>query len=193
MTRMVLRWLDSPLAFELTPGLNTLGRNPTNDFRISDPSLSSFHAELTVEGEKIRVRDLGSTNGTFIDEQRIQDAELLDHHVLRLGNVRLQLEEVTVVPIAPPKSDRAAVTTTGAILACSNHPDLHASYRCENCTRGFCHSCITVMGQSKFGATTICPVCGGQCYELPEAHAAKEPRASFLGRLTQTLKIPFTR
>src|SRR4029077_1381663 len=68
MVRVVLRWIDSPWAFELAPGLNKLGRNPTNDFRVSDPSVSSFHAELMVEDELIRVRDLGSTNGTFIDD-----------------------------------------------------------------------------------------------------------------------------
>ena len=55
MVRVVLRWIDSPWAFELSPGLNKLGRNPTNDFRVSDPSVSSFHAELMVEGELKRI------------------------------------------------------------------------------------------------------------------------------------------
>jgi hypothetical protein len=80
------------------PGLNRLGRNPTNDFRVSDPSVSSFHAELTVEGEEIRVRDLASTNGTFIDGARVEDATLGPKQVLRLGNVRFALEEVSVTP-----------------------------------------------------------------------------------------------
>src|SRR3954467_9525871 len=99
MVRLVIRWLDSPWAYELKPGLNTLGRNPTNDFRVSDPSVSSFHAELMVQGEEIRVRDLGSTNGTFIDDHKIEEGMLKPENFLRLGNVRFQLEEVSVIPV----------------------------------------------------------------------------------------------
>src|SRR5687768_18140738 len=99
MVRSVLRWLDSPWAFELLPGLNKLGRNPTNDFRISDPSISSFHAEIGVEKDIIRVRDLGSTNGTYIDEVRIEEGVLKPENVLRLGNIRLALDEVPVTPV----------------------------------------------------------------------------------------------
>src|SRR6187399_1031186 len=109
MVRVVLRWLDSPWAFELSPGLNKLGRNPTNDFRVSDPSISSFHAELMVEGEEIRVRDLSSTNGTFIDDQKIEEGRLRPENILRLGNVRFQLEEVLVTPVAHPSTPEATV------------------------------------------------------------------------------------
>ncbi len=197
MVRMVLKWLDSPWAFELLPGLNSLGRSPGSDFRVSDPSVSSFHAELMVEGDKIRVRDLASTNGTFIDDQRIEEAELLPEHILRLGNVRLQLDEVTVVPaeqVHLPEAETPAGTSEILMAPqCTYHPGIRAAYKCENCGGGFCTNCITVMGQGKFEATTICPVCKGQCYPLPAAHAAKRKSASLLSRLTQTLRIPFSR
>jgi len=49
-----------------------------------------------------------------------------------------------------------------------------------------------VVGQGKFEATTICPMCKGQCYALP-THAAAEEKPTLLRRLTQTLRLPFSR
>lgn len=196
MVRQVLKWLDSPWAFELLPGLNRLGRNPTNDFRVSDPSVSSFHAEISVEPGVIRVRDLGSTNGTFIDDQKIDEAILRPENVLRLGNVRLQLDEVPVTPLCQvPGSSPASAAIHDVELApsCAYHPDQRAAYKCENCGGGFCVHCITVVGQGKFEATTVCPMCKGQCYALPTAPKSSREQPSLLRRLTQTLKIPFPR
>lgn len=196
MVRSVLRWLDSPWAFELLPGLNKLGRNPTNDFRISDPSVSSFHAELVLENDIIRVRDLGSTNGTFIDDVRIEESLLKPENVLRLGNIRFALDEVPVTPVCqvPHEGTVAPPIAPQVELAphCTYHAAERAAYRCENCGGGFCTNCITVIGQSKFGATTVCPMCKGQCYALP-SHPSEKQRPGLLGRLTQTLRLPFSR
>ena len=193
MVRSVLRWIDSPLAVELLPGLNKLGRNPTNDFRISDPSVSSFHAEIVVEGDMIRVRDLGSTNGTFIDDARVQEGVLKPENVLRLGNVRLALDEVAVTPVCQVPAGGPATEAASIDLAprCTYHSSERASYRCENCGGAFCLSCVTVVGQGKFEATTICPMCKGQCYALP-THSAAEEKPTLLRRLTQTLRLPFS-
>jgi hypothetical protein len=193
MVRLVLRWLDSPWAFELLPGLNRLGRNPTNDFRISDPSVSSFHAEIIVENEIIRVRDLGSTNGTFVDAQKTEESILRPENILRLGNVRLQLDQVPVTPLCQVPPAGPAVPAVDLAPSCAYHPESRATYRCENCAGAFCGLCVTVIGQGKFGATTICPMCKGQCYPLANKAAPGDQPPSLLRRLTQTLKIPFSR
>jgi pSer/pThr/pTyr-binding forkhead associated (FHA) protein len=97
MERLVLTWVGKPFAFELMPGLNRLGRNPTNDCRVADASLSSFHCEITLAADNsVRVRDLASTNGTYIDGEQIVDAQLRPGQVLRLGTVELALERVMV-------------------------------------------------------------------------------------------------
>ncbi len=195
MLRLVLRWLDSPWAFELVPGLSKLGRNPTNDVRISDPSVSSFHAEITFEGAIVRVRDLGSTNGTFIDEVRTMDGLLTPQNLLRLGNVKFAIEEMSVTPVCQAPANNPS---TGEIAhvdlapGCAYHGDARAAFRCENCGGGFCPECVKVMGQGKFCATTICPMCKGQCYPLP-SHSPERQKVGFLGRLSQTLKLPFSR
>ena len=73
MVVYLLKGVTMPLEFGLRTGLNTLGRNPTNDFCIHEASVSSFHAEITVQddGAVVLVRDLQSTNGTFVDGQPV--------------------------------------------------------------------------------------------------------------------------
>ena len=191
MIRVVLRWIDSPWAFELMPGLNRLGRNPTNDFRVSDPSISSFHTELTVEGDRISVRDLQSTNGTYIDEARIVEGILRPNNVLRLGNVRFALDEVSVTPVAA--EEPAPLEARNELIPnCVYHADDPAGYKCENCGAMLCSGCVTIVGQGKYEPTTMCPVCKGQCHPLPHTKQTQD-RPSFLRRLTQTLRVPFPR
>lgn len=105
MERLVLSWLGKDIAFELMPGLNRFGRNPTNDFRLSDASISSFHCEITLGPDNtVRVRDLASTNGTYIDGAQITDAELKLGQSLRLGTVEFRMENATVAePVRAPE------------------------------------------------------------------------------------------
>ncbi len=116
MDRLVLSWVNKPYAFELTPGLNRLGRNPTNDFRVADASVSSFHCEITLQPEnKIYVRDLASTNGTYIDGVSALDGQLEIGQTLRLGSVEFKVESVTVAdppPVPEPAPANAEVTQT---------------------------------------------------------------------------------
>src|SRR5579871_6809299 len=61
---------------ELKPGKNTFGRGFGTDFRIGDPSVSAMHAEIVVDAGSVTVRDLRSTNGTFINRSQIREAFL---------------------------------------------------------------------------------------------------------------------
>jgi predicted component of type VI protein secretion system len=102
MERLVLSWVNKPFAFELKPGLNRLGRNPTNDFRVADASISSFHCEISLEANnKVIVRDLASTNGTYVDNLSTWDGELKVGQSLRLGTVEFRLETAQVAEPAP--------------------------------------------------------------------------------------------
>lgn len=79
-------------SYELKVERTTIGRVEDNSFCIPDGSMSSHHAEVLMRGEEIIVRDLDSTNGTFIDGEPVTEAPLKPGQILRLGEVDVRLE-----------------------------------------------------------------------------------------------------
>ena len=77
---------------ELGEGWATVGRADGNTLQIVEPSISGRHCEVRQRGEELLVRDLLSTNGTFIGGQKISEAVLTAGQTLRLGDVELRLE-----------------------------------------------------------------------------------------------------
>jgi hypothetical protein len=89
--------------FSLRPGSNTFGRSGANLHVIPHPSVSNCHCEVVWDGDSVVVRDLGSTNGTFINGQRVQQAVLGPGQILRLGSVEGVFEVPDSVPaVAEP-------------------------------------------------------------------------------------------
>ena len=65
-----------------------LGRDPRNDITfdpLKDLGVSAFHAEIEFKDDKVYFKDLGSTNGCFIDDKQVTEAELSDGIIIRLG------------------------------------------------------------------------------------------------------------
>ena len=77
---------------ELKAERTTIGRVEDNTFQIPDPSVSSHHCEILLKGGEVIVRDLNSTNGTFIAGQQVTEATLKPSQILRLGQVEVRLE-----------------------------------------------------------------------------------------------------
>ncbi|HEV2207554.1 MAG TPA: FHA domain-containing protein [Verrucomicrobiae bacterium] len=90
MPRLVVN-PGSPAAWEvqLKPGENFLGRSEANDFQLPDPSVSGSHCQITVSDGAVVVRDLGSTNGTFVNRAPIHEAALQTGQTLQIGQVEL--------------------------------------------------------------------------------------------------------
>jgi predicted component of type VI protein secretion system len=78
----------------------TIGRVEDNTFQIAEPSVSSHHCEVIVKGEEVLVRDLNSTNGTFINGEKVTEKVLKPGQLLRLGQIEMRLE--TDTPTAGP-------------------------------------------------------------------------------------------
>ena len=66
-----------------------LGRTEDNDLRLDDPNVSTRHCELVSEGGWLIVRDLGSANGTYVNERRISEARVKHRDVVRVGKTRI--------------------------------------------------------------------------------------------------------
>src|SRR5258708_21179229 len=77
---------------ELQTDRTTVGRVEDNTFQIADPSVSSHHCEVHLRGSDIFIRDLNSTNGSFISGNKIEESILKPGQILRLGQVELKLE-----------------------------------------------------------------------------------------------------
>lgn len=78
---------------ELKVDKTTIGRVEDNTFPIAEPSVSSHHCEVLLRGQDVVVKDLNSTNGTFINGDKVTgEAVLKPGQVLRLGQIELRLE-----------------------------------------------------------------------------------------------------
>lgn len=85
---------------ELNVDKTTIGRVEDNTFQISEPSVSSHHCEILLRGAEVLVRDLESTNGTFINGEKVRESVLKPGQVLRLGQIEMRLED-GAPPAAP--------------------------------------------------------------------------------------------
>jgi len=76
----------------------TIGRDAGADVVLDDPNVSRLHAEVRRRGEALEVRDLGSTNGTFVDGRRVSGAVTLSvGSDIRVGPFRLVFEGESIV------------------------------------------------------------------------------------------------
>jgi predicted Zn finger-like uncharacterized protein len=71
--------------FQIAKTRTTMGRSGA-DINLDDPEASRQHAMLEVIGDHAIVRDLGSTNGTFVDTERIEQQVLNNHMEFRIGS-----------------------------------------------------------------------------------------------------------
>ncbi len=89
-TRQLLGWLvpiDGPQRGELytLAPLSVIGTEPTCHVVLTDQFMSTKHAEIKAENGLWVLRDLGSTNGTYVNDQRISQRELVDNDFIRFG------------------------------------------------------------------------------------------------------------
>jgi hypothetical protein len=101
---------------ELKVDKTTIGRVDDNTFQIAEPSVSSHHCEVLLRGTDVVVKDLNSTNGTFINGEQITEKVIKPGQILRLGQIEMRLE--TDVPATPGKKhlDQTMVMQRGVSL-----------------------------------------------------------------------------
>ncbi len=87
---------------ELKGDKTTVGRVEDNTFQIPEPSVSSHHCEVVVHGNEVLVRDLNSTNGTYINGEKVTEKVLKPGQILRLGQIEMRLETDTRLQQCPP-------------------------------------------------------------------------------------------
>ncbi len=95
-----------------------VGKGPTADLKLVDPTVSRRHVALEIESGRLRITDLGSTNGTRLDGHEIVDAYARGGELLRVGSTSLRVERVAqVAAIEPAPSGSPFARVIGASSA----------------------------------------------------------------------------
>lgn len=85
---------DTGRQITLPEGISSIGRSAAAQVQIDGPGMSRLHAEVMVEGSRVTLRDLGSANGSYVQDDRLSAPRLLnDGDRLRLGSVLLKFYE----------------------------------------------------------------------------------------------------
>ncbi len=204
----------APTAWEikLKAGANSLGRSNANDFQLDDPSVSSSHCQIVVDGTQAVIKDLGSTNGTFIDRAPVREAVLRPGQTLHLGNLELIFytdapegqtpHSVRAAPVAGSLTPLSATTShlpapisappisaspfAVGSQSCKFHPKTPARFLCRQCHRFFCELCVNVRANHQ-----VCRECGVDCVPVQVQIELPPPPKGFYARLPAAFVFPF--
>ena len=84
---------DGPIAgskYLLGAGKSTIGRHPESNIFFADTTVSRRHAEVTLSGNEVKVTDVGSLNGTYLNQRQIDSSQqLVPGDVLQIGKFKL--------------------------------------------------------------------------------------------------------
>ena len=84
---------DGPIAgskYLLGAGKSTIGRHPESSIFFDDITVSRRHAEVTLSGTEVKVTDVGSLNGTYLNQRQIDSSQqLVPGDVLQIGKFKL--------------------------------------------------------------------------------------------------------
>jgi len=95
----------------------TVGRKPDNDLVIDNPAVSGHHAKICKEEGAFFIEDLGSTNGTFLNDSKVQKQKLKNSDRINVGKHSLIFQDEVAPPPPPPppkesSSDKTMILDT---------------------------------------------------------------------------------
>jgi FHA domain len=191
MPRLLIKCDEIPVrSYELRVGVNRLGRSAKNDLQLDHPTVSGAHCEIIVSADGILVRDLGSTNGTYIDQEQITERSIERGSTLHVGEVEMELEpikqNIAIPKFEEPQPARGPQVLPDGAVSCPNHLEVRATFRCIHCKQLMCDECVHRIKRVGGKLHLLCPVCSNAC----EPISAPKRKRSFLGFLQKTLKMP---
>ncbi len=201
MAQLIVRTatLGTPQVIELRPGVNRFGRAPANDHLFDDPAISEEHCEISVGDDFVMVRDLGSTNGTFIDRQRIQQAAFYTGQTLQIGPLEMVLDTRAVEVAIPdlPRPDNPFFTPVeflaDGFAACLGHSNRHAVWDCTQCSRPYCDECVRKLRRVGGVYLRLCPTCSNPCKLTPWSESIKRRKKNVIMALAEKVASSFKR
>lgn len=186
-----LHGVDQTFCFHLNLGRHTLGRGAGSDIAVNDPSVSTQHAELEVKEEGIvLIRDLDSTNGTFVASEKITKVTIALGQEVTFGNVRFKFDDQptsVIVPRIEVEKQPEATWMPDGEPACLLHPGIYAIHQCSECGHALCNDCVRQVGLKGNRPTFFCANCSGSCISIngPRRRVKKRSR---LRRIVQSVE-----
>ncbi|MBL9136040.1 MAG: FHA domain-containing protein [Verrucomicrobiales bacterium] len=180
MTKLVWR-ADGVTVKEyvLQPGLNRVGRSAASDVRIDDTSVSGSHCEIWVREESLLVRDLDSTNGTFLDGAPVKEAEIRRGQILKIGGVEFAIKDpparVAIPETATASEPIPLFLPDGKTPCCRKHHEREARFGCTKCEGQWCVECVRHLGRTGGKVMIFCVECGGVCQGVTGGRGGGRP------------------
>jgi pSer/pThr/pTyr-binding forkhead associated (FHA) protein len=100
---------EAPISQDLGDEKITIGRLPDNSLQLDDGSISSHHAEIARENGQYHLHDLGSTNGTYVNDEQVTDVILKHGDEVRFGRVAAIFSAAEEVGVSQPLPESAGV------------------------------------------------------------------------------------
>src|SRR5690348_810399 len=99
MARLILQTAEGQQAIDLRP-VNSLGRHPNNSIQLLDKIVSKEHCIIELRGDHWVLRDLGSLNGTFVNNERVRGEAPLKHgDEISLGATKGRFDDAGAAPL----------------------------------------------------------------------------------------------
>ena len=109
----------SGFTHELVDEAITIGRGPDNTIVVNDPSISAHHAQLLLEGDTYRLKDLDSTNGTRVNGKPVTETVLRIDDRIRFGAAEARYESSEAAgakPLPKPEEIKAQFAADSTAL-----------------------------------------------------------------------------
>ncbi len=102
----------------------TIGRKPDNDLVIDNPAVSGHHARVVKEAGGFFIEDLGSTNGTFLNDEKVQKQKLKNTDCINVGKHALIFQDEVAPPPPPPPPPKESDSDKTMILDTAKQKEL---------------------------------------------------------------------
>lgn len=102
----------------------TIGRKPDNDLVIDNPAVSGHHARVVKEEGGFAIEDLGSTNGTFLNDAKVQKQKLKNTDCINIGKHALIFQDEVAPPPPPPPPPKESDSDKTMILDTAKQKEL---------------------------------------------------------------------
>jgi DNA-binding NtrC family response regulator len=168
-----------------------VGANAACDLVLDDPKVSGRHAELRAKPEGVWVKDLGSTNGTFVDAVRVTEAVAAPGASVRFGGTNLRISSAPPPAVDPSPRDRfgglvgrsRAMREVFAVLELASATDATILIQGESGTGKELAARAIHDHSGRAGKSFVVVDCGATTEELLESQLFGHRRGAFTGAI----------